>query len=64
MKLILSDHFDEIKNQIDIQTETFLSDKNLSESYFKNLNDLRHRKLDKLEQVVRRNLLSKTNPNG
>ena len=38
------------------QTETLLSDENLSETDFEILNDLRHRQLDTLEQVVRRNL--------
>ena len=50
-KLIISEHFDEIKNQIDIQTETLLCDKNLCEADYKILNDLRHRQLETLEQV-------------
>ena len=57
-KLIITEHFDEIKNQIDIQTETLLSDKNLCEADFKIVNDLRQRQLETLEQVQTKNLLS------
>ena len=58
MKLIITDHFVEIKNQIYFRTENLLCDKNLCEADYKMLNDIRQRQLETLEQVVRRNLLS------
>ena len=54
-RVIIDDHFDEIKNQIDIKTETLLCDQSLSESEKKTLNDLRDEQLDAIKRVQDRN---------
>ena len=54
-RLIIDDHFDEIKNQIDIKTETLLSDQSLSETDKKTLNDLRDEQLDAIKSIQDRN---------
>ena len=54
-RVIIDDHFDEIKNQIDIKTETLLCDQSLSESEKKTLNDLRDEQLDAIKSVQDRN---------
>ncbi len=57
-KVIIEDHFDEVKNQIDIRTETILHEKShiLSENRQKILNNLRQKFLDKIDQVKEKNL--------
>jgi hypothetical protein len=57
-KVIIEDHFDEVKNQIDIRTETILHEKRniLSENRQQFLNDLRQTFLDKIDQVKEKNL--------
>ena len=57
-KVIIVDHFDEIKNKIDIRTETILHEKShiLSENRQKILNNLRQKFLDKIDQVKEKNL--------
>ena len=57
-KVIIEDHFDEVKNQIDIRTETILHEKRniLSEKRQQFLNDLRQTFLDKIDQVKEKNL--------
>jgi hypothetical protein len=52
-KVIIEDHFDEVKNQIDIITETILHEKShiLSENRQQFLNKLRQTFLDKIDQV-------------
>jgi hypothetical protein len=58
-KVIIVDHFDDVKNQIDIKTETILHEKRniLSEKRQQFLNDLRQTFLDKIDQVKEKNLL-------
>jgi hypothetical protein len=57
-KVIIVDHFDEVKNQIDIRTETILHEKRniLSENRQQCLNELRQTFLDKIDQVKEKNL--------
>jgi hypothetical protein len=50
-KLIICYHFDEIKNQIDIKTETLLQKPTLSESERQILNKIRNEQLEKIEQA-------------
>ncbi len=57
-KLIIADHFDEIKNQIDIETETAVCEINLNENDRKILNDLRKEQLETIEKVQEKNLLN------
>jgi hypothetical protein len=56
-KVIIVDHFDEVKNQIDIRTETILHEKShiLSENRKQFLNKLRQMFLDKIDQVKEKN---------
>ena len=57
-KVIIVDHFDDVKNQIDIRTETILHEKShiLSENRQQFLNKLRQTLLDKIDQVKEKNL--------
>jgi hypothetical protein len=52
-KVLIVDHFDEVKNQIDIRTETILHEKShiLSENRKQCLNKLRQTFLDRIDQV-------------
>jgi hypothetical protein len=52
-KVIIVDHFDDVKNQIDIRTETILHEKShiLSENIQQFLNKLRQTFLDRIDQV-------------
>jgi hypothetical protein len=56
-KVIIVDHFDDVKNQIDIRTETILHEKRniLSEKRRQFLNKLRQMFLDKIDQVKEKN---------
>jgi hypothetical protein len=56
-KVIIEDHFDDIKNEIDIRTETILHEKShiLSENRRQFLNELRQTFLDKIDQVKEKN---------
>ncbi len=56
-KVIIVDHFDEVKNQIDIRTETILHEKRniLSENRKEFLNKLRQTFLDRIDQVKEKN---------
>ena len=56
--VIILDHFDEVKNQIDIRTETIFHEKSqfLSENRHQFLNKLRQTFLDKIDQVKEKNL--------
>jgi hypothetical protein len=58
-KVIIVDHFGDVKNQIDIKTETILHEKRniLSENRRQCLNKLRQTLLDKIDQVKEKNLL-------
>jgi hypothetical protein len=57
-KVIIEDHFDEVKNQIDIRTETILHEKRniLSENRSQFLNKVRQTFLDKIDQVKEKSL--------
>ena len=57
-KVIIEDHFDDVKNQIDIRTETILHEKChiLSENRQQFLNKLRQTFLNKIDQVKEKNL--------
>ncbi len=57
-KVIIVDHFDDVKNQIDIRTETILHEKChiLSENRQQFLNKLRQTLLDRIDQVKEKNL--------
>ncbi len=57
-KVIIVDHFDDVKNQIYIRTETILHEKRniLSENRQQFLNKLRQTFLDKIDQVKEKNL--------
>jgi hypothetical protein len=57
-KVIIVDHFDDVKNQIDIRTETILHEKRniLSKNRSQFLNKLRQTLLDKIDQVKEKNL--------
>jgi hypothetical protein len=56
-KVIIVDHFDDVKNQIDIRTETILHEKSqiLSENRRQFLNELRQTFLDRIDQVKEKN---------
>jgi hypothetical protein len=64
-KVIIEDHFDDVKNQIDIRTETILHEKRniLSENRQQFLNKLRQTFLDRIDQVKEKNLLLFTSYN-
>ena len=57
-KVIIVDHFDDVKNQIDIRAETIFHKKKniLSENRKQFLNKARQTFLDKIEQVKEKNL--------
>jgi len=57
-KVIIVDHFDEVKNKIDIRTETILHEKSqfLSTNRKEFLNKLRQTFLDKIDHVKEKNL--------
>ncbi len=56
-KVIIVDHFDDLKNQKDIRTETILHEKRniLNENRRQLLNKLRQTLLDKIDQVKEKN---------
>jgi hypothetical protein len=55
-KLIICDHFDEIKNQIDIKTETLLQKQTLTDNERNALNSIRNEQLEKIDQIQEKNL--------
>ena len=55
-KLIICDHFDEIKNQIDIKTETLLQKQSLTDNERNALNSIRNEHLEKIEQTQAKSL--------
>jgi hypothetical protein len=65
-KVIIVDHFDEVKNQIDIRTATIFHEKSqfLSEKRQQFLNELRQTFLDKIDQVKEKNFLLFTSYNN
>jgi len=55
-KIIIVDHFDELINQIDIQTETLLSDQSLNEETKNEINDLREKQIEEIKELKKLNL--------
>ena len=55
-KLIICDHFDEIKNQIDIKTETLLQKQTLTDNDRNALNIIRNEQVEKIEQIQAKSL--------
>ncbi len=57
-RVIIVDHFDDVKNQIDIKTETILHEKShiLSENKQQFLNKVRQTLLDRIDHVKEKNL--------
>jgi hypothetical protein len=64
-KVIIVDHFDDVKNQIDIRTESIFHEKrnNLSDNRIQFLNKLRQTFLDKIDQVKEKNVSKFTSDN-
>jgi hypothetical protein len=64
-KVIIVDHFDDVKNQIDIRTETILYENRniLSENRQQFLHKLRQTFLDRIDQVKEKNLSQFTSYN-
>ncbi len=64
-KVIIVDHFDEVKNQIDIKIETIFHEKRniLSENRRKFLNKLRQTLLDRIDHVKEKNFSTFTSYN-
>ena len=55
-RLIITDHFDDIINQIDIKTETLLVKKIFSEEIRKELNKIRDEQIEKIKEIKEINL--------
>ena len=55
-RLIIVDHFDELINQIDIQTETLSSDQSLNEETKNEINDLREKQIEEIKELKKLNL--------
>ena len=55
-EIIIVDHFDDIINQIDIQTETLLSDQILQEETKNEINDSREKQIGEIKQLKELNL--------
>jgi hypothetical protein len=50
-RLLIDDHFDEIINQIDIQTESVLVDQSLQEETKNEINDLREQQIEWIKEL-------------
>jgi hypothetical protein len=55
-RLIIVDHFDEIINQIDIQTESVLMDQSLPEETKNKINALREKQIEEIKELKESNL--------
>ena len=55
-RLIIVDHFDEIINQIDIQTESLLVDQSLPEETKNKINALREKQIKEIKELKELNL--------
>jgi hypothetical protein len=55
-RLIISDHFDEIINQIDIKNETLLANQLLPDETRANINEIREKQIEKLKEIKELNL--------
>jgi len=54
--IIINNHFEEIVNRIDIETETLLEDKSLNDQKRNELNILRDKQLEKIKDIQELNL--------
>jgi hypothetical protein len=50
-RLVITDHFDALVNQIDIKTETLLESENLTEEKRNELNEMRERQIEKIKEI-------------
>ncbi len=55
-RLIITDHFDDIINQIDIKTETLLENNIYSEVERNKLNEIREKQIEKIKEIKEANL--------
>jgi hypothetical protein len=55
-RLIIVDHFDNLINQIDIKTETILLDQSLSVEMQNEVNDMREKQIEKIDEIKELNL--------
>jgi len=55
-RLIITDHFDAVINQIDIKTETLLENKSLTEKKRNELNEIRDKQIEKIKEIEQINL--------
>ena len=55
-RLIITDHFDEIINQIDIKTETLFLNQSLTEETRNKLNEIRDEQIEKIKEIKEINL--------
>jgi hypothetical protein len=55
-RLVIADHFDEVINQIDIQTESVLEDQILQEGTCNEINDLREKQIEEIKELKELNL--------
>jgi hypothetical protein len=56
-KLIVSDHFDDVINEIDIKIESCLAKKDLSDDEKAHLNTLREAQIEKIKEIQEINML-------
>jgi len=54
--IIINDHFEDVINLIDIQTEILLEDQSLNEDKINELNTLRNKQLEKIKEIQELNL--------
>ena len=50
-RLTITDHFDDVLNEIDIKTETLLQDQSLAEEKQRELNELREKQIEKIKEI-------------
>ena len=56
LRIKITDHFDELINQIDIKTETLLENKIYPEETRQNLNEIREKQIKKIKEIKEINL--------
>ena len=55
-RLMITDHFGEIINQIDIKTETLFLDQSLTDETRNKLNEIREKQIEKIKEIKEINL--------
>ena len=55
-KVIIANHFDDLRYQIDIKTETLFQNSNLTEKERDSLNELREKQIEKINEIEKINL--------